>query len=285
MSGYKTNFVPSELSTNELSFIETTALIVAYHRSLENARPDRLFVDPFAEAFVSAARAEGIASDTMPAAPTDYFAVRTRFFDEYLLKASRAGCRQIVTLAAGLDARAFRLQLPPGVRLFEVELATMLRFKESVLTSLRARRSCDRVLVPADLRDDWPAALVEAGFDRASPTAWLAEGLLFYLTNDDGDHLLQRATELSAPGSWLGVEHVNHATLEAMDAVLARLAQGGAPWQSSIENPDAWMARLGWVSRVSPHDELASRYGRSLQLGNFPRGKQPKAWLIEATRG
>ncbi|WP_394850037.1 SAM-dependent methyltransferase [Pendulispora brunnea] len=284
MSGNKTNFVPSESSANELSFIETTALIVAYHRSLEHARPDRLFDDPFAGAFVAAAQAEGMASDTMPAAPTDYFAVRTRFFDEYLLKACRAGCRQIVTLAAGLDARAFRLQLPREVRLFEVELATMLRFKESVLSTLRARRDCDRVLVPADLRDNWPAALVEAGFDTASPTAWLVEGLLFYLTNDDGDRLLERVTQLSAPGSWLGVEHVNRATLDAMGAVLSRLAQGGAPWQSFIENPDAWMARLGWVSRVSPHDELALRYGRSLQIGPFPQGEPPKAWLIEATR-
>ncbi|WP_394839290.1 SAM-dependent methyltransferase [Pendulispora rubella] len=285
MSGNKTKFVPSETGSNDLSFIETTALIVAYHRSLEHARPDRLFADPFAAAFVEAAQAEGIASDTMPAAPTDYFAVRTRFFDEYLLKAVHAGCRQMVTLAAGLDARAFRLQLPRGVRLFEVELATMLRFKESVLSTLRARRECDRVLVPTDLRDDWPAALVEAGFDTSVPTAWLVEGLLFYLTNEDGDRLLQRVTKLSAPGSWLGAEHVNHATIDVMAAVLSRLAQGGAPWQSFIENPDAWMARLGWVSRVSPHDELALRYGRPLELGAFPAGKQPKAWLIEATRG
>ena len=57
-----------------------------------------------------------------------------------------------------------------------------------------------------DLRDDWPAALTAAGFDRTQPTAWLAEGLLPYLPSDAQDRLFEMVTALSAPGSQIAIE-------------------------------------------------------------------------------
>ncbi|WP_394829706.1 SAM-dependent methyltransferase [Pendulispora albinea] len=266
----------------DLSFIETTALTIAHYRALESARPDRLFFDPFASAFVEAAGRAGDSASQLPAAPADYFAVRTKYFDEYVERACAAGCPQVVILAAGLDARAFRLALPPEVRLFEVELATMLRFKESVLAKTRARAKCDRILVPSDLRDDWPAALSRIGFRHDVPTAWLVEGLLFYLTKADGDRLLQRIARLSVLGSRIGLEHVNQATRDGMAATLAALAARGAPWQSSVEDPAAWLAGLGWNARVSDQGKLGRRYGRApaLPAADDP-GSGPKAWLVE----
>ena len=56
------------------------------------------------------------------------------------------------------------------------------------------------------MRQDWPAALVGAGFDPKAPTAWLAEGLLMYLPADAQDRLFTQITELSAPGSRIAVE-------------------------------------------------------------------------------
>ncbi len=72
----------------------------------------------------------------------------------------------------------------------------MLGPKDEVLAAVHAAPACERVVVPCDLRDDWPAALRAAGLDPARPTAWIAEGLLVYLAPDDVDRLLD-----SSPGS------------------------------------------------------------------------------------
>src|SRR5262249_54799214 len=115
-----------------------TALSVADARARESARPDRLFDDPFAQLFVDAAGAEFAPPSTanaidIRAARAEYVAIRTRFFDDELRAACAAGCRQVVVLAAGLDTRAFRLEWPVGARLFELDVAEVLAFKERVL--------------------------------------------------------------------------------------------------------------------------------------------------------
>jgi len=107
-----------------------TALLMAALRVRERARPDRLFDDRLAEAFVSAANGTG---DTAPSAllpdgAADFLAIRTRFFDDEAQAACAAGIRQLVLLGAGLDSRAFRLDWPPGVRLFEVDLPGLFAF-------------------------------------------------------------------------------------------------------------------------------------------------------------
>ncbi len=108
-----------------------TALGVALRRAQESRRPDRLFDDSYAEAFVAAAPGtfpedHAASSELVSLGVLFSFhaVIRTRFFDDYLLAACAAGCRQVVLLAAGLDTRAFRLPWPPGVRLFELDLPT-----------------------------------------------------------------------------------------------------------------------------------------------------------------
>lgn len=77
-------------------------------------------------------RAEA-AANPLGAAFSSAGVVRTRFYDDYLLAAARAGCRQVVLLAAGLDTRAFRLMWPAGVTVFELDLPAVLGFKDRVL--------------------------------------------------------------------------------------------------------------------------------------------------------
>ena len=108
-----------------------------------------------------------------------------------------SGCRQVVLVAAGLDTRAFRLSWPAGVSLFEMDLPAVLAFKEQVLTSSDAGPRCHRTAVAVDLREDSPAQLVTAGFEPATPTVWLLEGLLIYLTADEAMTLLRDVTVLS----------------------------------------------------------------------------------------
>lgn len=144
-----------------------TALGVAMVRVHESRRADRLFEDPYAEAFLQAAPATFDTEQRAAARGGDmaswgvafwsHAVIRTRFFADYLIKAAGDGIRQLVLLAAGLDTRAFRLPWPDGVRLYELDLREVLRFKDRVLAARTAIARCERTVVPVDLREDWPA--------------------------------------------------------------------------------------------------------------------------------
>lgn len=132
---------------------------------------------------VHAARRTDVEPD-LPAcmqAMLDYMASRTAFFDEFFLSAAVAGARQAVVLAAGLDARAWRLPWPDGTTVYEVDQPKVLQFKSSTLQHSGAQPRSIHVNVPVDLRHDWPKALQQAGFDPSAPSAWWAEGLLPFL--------------------------------------------------------------------------------------------------------
>ena len=135
-------------------------------------------------------------------------AVRTRFFDSHFLDAARVGVRQSVILASGLDTRAYRLAWPDTSVVYEVDQPRVIEFKTSTLAGLGAVPAVEHRAVGVDLRDDWPAALRDNGFDPSRPTAWSAEGLLSYLPPDAQDRLFDHITALSAPGSRLGTGYV-----------------------------------------------------------------------------
>ncbi|MET0416675.1 MAG: SAM-dependent methyltransferase, partial [Actinoplanes sp.] len=241
-----------------------TAIAVAKFRAAETRRPNRLFADPLAEQFVAAAppirrgsgggwrallryfRPGNLAHyRTMP----HFIAVRTRFFDDFV-RAAAQDCDQVVILAAGLDTRAFRLDLPAGVRVFEIDLPEVLAFKEDVVARHGAQPRAERTPVPADLRDDWPAALIDAGFQPDRPTAWTAEGLLVYLTEADCEQLIERIGKLSAPGSRLALGHQDRSTVARQKAnPMAGAAQ--ALYQSGLsQRPDVWLDGHGWQTRA-----------------------------------
>jgi methyltransferase (TIGR00027 family) len=138
-----------------------------------------------------------------------HVAIRTRFLDDYLLAATAAGCRQVVLLAAGMDTRAYRLGWPAGTRLFEIDQPDVLAFKNAVLNSRGAVPRCDRAALAADLREDWTDTLLGSGLRPIERTAWLAEGLLIYLTAEEADRLLTATTGLSAPGSRIAFEYAD----------------------------------------------------------------------------
>jgi methyltransferase (TIGR00027 family) len=253
--------------------VARTAFSAAAQRALESSRPDRLFDDPYAQAFVaalSAATPEPDRTNPTPALAALFYShlvVRTRFYDEYLLAATAAGCDQVVLLAAGLDTRAFRLAWPAGVRLFELDLPELLAVKERVLTGESATPRCARTVVPADLRADWSSQLRTAGFRSSAPTAWLVEGLLIYLSHDQAAELLTAVGELSAPGSQLSFET---RTGDGDDAGIVSRARGlpGADslttlWKGGLDgHASEWLAKHGWQSRIHDRPTLAATYGR-----------------------
>lgn len=162
----------------------------------------------------------------------DNMAVRTKFFDEFFLDATRAGIKQAVILASGLDARAYRLQWPAGTVVYEVDQPQVIDFKSRTLAGLGAAPTAERRVVAVDLRDDWPAALRAAGFDPAQPTAWSAEGLLGYLPPDAQDRLLDTITDLSAPGSRLAVESAPNPEPGDEDKMKERMQHISERWRA-----------------------------------------------------
>ncbi len=264
-------------SQESLTSMAKTALGMARVRAQESRRPDRLFDDPYAQAFLAAAPcafpdeqpvAGGLAS--LGAVFFFHGVIRTRFFDDYLLAAAAAttaSCRQVVLLAAGLDTRAFRLAWPDGVRLFELDLPQMLAFKQRVLAAQHAVPHCQRIVLPADLRQDWPGALTSTGFQATQPTAWLAEGLLIYLAADQAAHLLTTVGELSAPASQLAFEQgtIADASLLAQARAIPAMDQFTSLWKGGLgaHAPD-WLTRHGWQVQTHDRAALAAGYGRAV---------------------
>ncbi|MHA7653042.1 SAM-dependent methyltransferase [Mycobacterium sp. ML4] len=135
-------------------------------------------------------------------------ACRTRFYDQFFLDATRSGIGQVVILASGLDARAYRLSWPAGTVVYEIDMPEVVEFKTRTLRDLGAEPTAERRPVAIDLRDDWASALRAAGFDTRAPSAWSAEGLLLYLPDEAQDALFDSITALSATGSRLSFEFV-----------------------------------------------------------------------------
>ncbi len=201
------------------SSVGATATMVAAQRVL--AHREGLIDDPFAEPlvravglelFVRALDGEINLEDLDPRFSVQRsaqgMAVRTRHFDGLFTDAAAAGVRQAVILASGLDARAYRLAWPDGTTVYEVDQPEVIDFKSKTLAELGAQPKADRRTVAIDLRDEWPKALRDNGFDSSQPTAWIAEGLLIYLPSEAQDLLFDRINELSAPGSRVATEHI-----------------------------------------------------------------------------
>lgn len=252
-----------------LSPVSRTAVGVARIRAAESRRPDRLFDDPYAEALVAglaeAAGAVGSpsANDAFRTALIAHVVIRTVFYDAYLRRASEAGARQVVLLGAGLDTRAWRLSWPADVTLFELDLPAVLAAKDAVLAPYEGGLRCQRVAVPVDLREDWPAALAKAGHRSELPTAWLAEGLLIYLEPADAERLLDHVDRLSAAGSRLACELGDAARARA--AEIQAEGSVAALWRGGVTDPAAWLHGRGWSTSRHLLAELAASYGRALQ--------------------
>jgi len=280
-----------------------TALVAAALRAAETESENPLISDPFARVFLTVAGDAGLnwfAAAEVPAeiaelAPdlkprmkglVDYMAVRTAFFDQFFLDATRAGVRQVAILAAGLDSRSCRLPWPDGVTVYELDLPQVLEFKSRTLRESGARPTCNLVNVPVDLRHDWPAALQQAGFDTSAPSAWSVEGLLMYLPAEAQDLLFTRIQGLTAPGSRVGVEglapdfadpEARALRRERMDRVRELMANTDA--QLEVPKTDElwyfeerddvgdWLRRHGWDVTVTPSDELMAGYGRQPAQG------------------
>jgi methyltransferase (TIGR00027 family) len=207
----------------------------------------------------------------MPAA----MAARTRYFDRFFADAAEAGIRQAVILAAGLDARAYRLDWPSDMVVYEIDQPQVVEFKRATLAEFGATPTAELRAISIDLRDDWPAALRAAGFDPTAPSAWIAEGLFGYLPPEAQDRLLDAVTDLSAPGSRLGSEAVPNQAGTDLEAAREKMRAATAKWREHGFDLDfnelgfdgerndvgEYLDTRGWTSVGTPMSQLLADNG------------------------
>jgi methyltransferase (TIGR00027 family) len=298
--------------------VGATALGVAAARAADTESDNPLISDPYARVFLDRV-GDGVwnwyGGPELPAAVVEaepdmplrmqalvsYFATRTRFFDTVFLDAANAGIRQAVILAAGLDARSWRLPWPDGTTVYELDQDRVLDFKSSTLQEHGAEPTCNRVAVAVDLRQDWPTVLQQAGFDPSAPSVWSIEGLLMYLPAAAQDLLFTRIQDLAAPGSRLGVEGLEPdfadpesraVRRERMDRVRELMEKADVQLEvpttdelwyfEEREDVGDWLRRHGWDVTVWPSDELMASYGRPPAQGLEDAG--PTHLFVSAQR-
>ncbi|MGW7535168.1 SAM-dependent methyltransferase [Amycolatopsis sp. NPDC054798] len=272
-----------------VSSIGLTALGVTAGRAIATAAPEPLIRDPYAAEFIRAAKPPRPlptepGDDALWLAIADYVQLRARFFDD-LITGTEAP--QIVLLAAGLDARAFRLDLS-GRDVYEVDQPRVLAFKQEVLDGLGANPRCRRHPVGADLRENWPAALENAGFAPDRPSVWIAEGLLPYLPAQAEELLFDLVHARCAAGSRIGVEHIPPGDLAELSGTF-QTSEAGEQMGLAANNvfsteprrdPAEWLTQQGWDARVERAAELAGRYGK--RMPDLLAGQMAKTALVTA---
>ena len=273
--------------------VGATATGVAVGRALAHRAENPLINDPFAEPLVRAVGVDfftRVASGELSPADVDdggefgmqrmgdMMGVRTRFFDDFFIEATKSGIRQAVILASGLDARAYRLPWAPGTTVYEIDQPRVIEFKTTTLADLGAAPTAERRAVAIDLRHDWPTALRGAGLDPTQPTAWSAEGLMPFLPPEAQDALLDNITMLSAAGSRLATENMPDAS-RAVPVMADRMRQSTESWRKygfDVEMTDLWyggdrhdvvdyLDRHGWNVAAISAAELAAAHGFSVQ--------------------
>jgi methyltransferase (TIGR00027 family) len=279
------------------SSVGATATMVAAARALATADTNPLISDPFAAPLVRAVGIDfftRVVDGEISPPPTgdgdsgkpelqresDSLAVRTRFFDEFFTNATTAGISQAVILAAGLDARAYRLAWPHGSVVYEVDQPKVIEFKSQTMARLGAAPTTERRTVSIDLREDWPTALRRSGFDDTEPAAWSAEGLLMYLPPEAQDRLFDHITALSAPGSQLATEYhpdIGVTMAERAQALNDRWASLGCDvnlsglfYEGERNNVVDYLSGRGWQVTARTRRELFGDYGRTCPADDAP---------------
>ena len=262
--------------------VGSTALFVAAARALEAQKPDPLAVDPYAEVFCRATGgdwAELVAgqcpdhellSSEFGTHFVNFQGARTRYFDDYFHRAMDAGVRQVVILAAGLDSRAYRLPWPDGTTIYELDQPQVLAFKSYILSQRRVQPKAERREVAVDLREDWPTALQDSGFDPAQPSAWIAEGLLIYLPAAAQEQLYAGIDTLAASGSHLGIEDGTPMPPDEFAAAVD--AERSAPddrrifhqliYNEQCAPAQQWFGERGWTATATPLADYLREHDR-----------------------
>ncbi|HXR17351.1 MAG TPA: SAM-dependent methyltransferase [Terriglobales bacterium] len=225
--------------------ISDTARWVAYFRARETQRPDPLFHDPYAER-LAGERGFEIANTLSGGTKHEWaWVARTHLFDKFLLREIQGGADLVVNLAAGLDARPYRLEPPATLQWVEVDLPEIIAYKEEILADEKPRCRLERIRL--DL-SDVPArrALLSELDCRASKIAVMSEGLLIYFTPEEVGALAKDLAAANHVHSWI-IDLASPGQLRLMQRTMGRqLSEAGAAFKFGPPEGPNFFTRYGW---------------------------------------
>jgi methyltransferase (TIGR00027 family) len=267
--------------------VSYTAQWTAAARALETEREgERIIDDPYARAFAEPYGFE-LLDKYGGGGLKEFVAIRTRYLDDSISGVlADTDIKQVVLVASGMDARAFRLKWPDDVVVYEVDHGALHEEKRRRISKLGAEPAVERREVPADLAGDWTAPLKDAGFDPGAPTLWVPEAVFFFLTEEQSAGLLETIAGVSAPGSWLAVDILSERLLRspATQLFLAALKRDGIPWLFGTDYPARFLAEHGWEIRElhEPGQPEAGGDRWPYQVQPRPVRGVSRNWLIRA---
>jgi methyltransferase (TIGR00027 family) len=246
--------------------LSDTARWVAEYRARESARPDALFHDPFA-AELAGERGRIIAAAARRSFGNGWFFIaRTKLIDDLIEECLASGCDRVINLAAGLDTRPYRLNLPPALEWIEVDLAALIKEKEQVLAGAVPRCRLTRMAV--DLTDTAARqqCLAEATAG-AGQALVITEGFLLYLDEPAVRTIL---TELRRPEiAWWVADIIGPAIVSMSGKAALRGKLNNAPVTFGPANGIGYFEQAGWtVESVSHQLAAAAEWKR---LSGLPR--------------
>jgi methyltransferase (TIGR00027 family) len=256
--------------SGKITHVSDTALWVACYRALETERPDAIFKDPYARRL---AGERGFAIlDGMPEGRKMSWPIvtRTAVMDEIILRHIRENdIDTVLDLAAGLDARPWRLALPPALRWIDVDHADMIQYKASVLAG--EKPACRYEAIATDLADGFARRELLRAVGASSKRVFvITEGLLIYLQEAQVTNLARDLHDIPAMQFWLS-DLASPALLAMMEKNWApSVRAGNTPFIFGPADGPAFFAALGW-REVEYHSTFFAgrRLGRTMKLGWF----------------
>jgi methyltransferase (TIGR00027 family) len=249
--------------------ISDTARWVAYYRAMESERPDAVFRDPFARR-LAGERGEAIVKHMPQGRQMAWpMIVRTAVMDEIIQRVVREGADCVLNLAAGLDARPWRLKLPASLMWVDVDLPEMIDLKLDTLAGERTACGYEGVRLDLSRREERRSLFRRLGSQHHAVLV-VSEGLLVYLSPEAVTEL---ADDLhgEAHFRWWLMDLASPGLLRMLEKRIGSTVRAGnAPFRFGPAEGTDYFRGSGWVEsewRSQFHEGL--RLKRSFPMARF----------------
>ena len=260
------------MATNPIRNVSDTALWVAVYRAMESERRDALFQDPYARRLAGARGQAIVASIPSGRSLSWPLVVRTVIIDEIVQRCVREGVRCVLDLAAGLDARPYRLDLPAALQWLHVDMPEMVAYYREQMSGETPR--CKLDFIEADLRVAERRREVFAHARAQGPLLVITEGLLIYLEAEQVAELARDLHETAQARWWLA-DLASPMLLKLLERRWSpKLRDGNAPFLFGPAEGTAFFAPLGWREA-----EFRSTWDESFRINRTMRGAYVWRWL------
>ena len=262
--------------------VSDTARWVAYFRAMESKRPDALFRDPYAER-LAGERGFHLANTLVEGNNNEWaWVARTYLFDEFVNRQIAGGADLVLNLAAGLDARPYRMDLQPGLRWIEVDFPEIIAYKEAILAEEKPKCQLERIAL--DLADlDARRALFAKLNGESKQIVVITEGLLIYFSPEEVGEFAKDLSAGSNFASWI-IDLASPGQLKLMQRTTGKqLSEAGAAFKFGPAGGPDFFAPFGWSTvdvqgllrtahrfKRSPAGLLPLAAERERAPGNFP---------------